>query len=441
MNTQSISTTQSLRFVSPVAEAYSRSSKNYHGLLAGFGFVAFLLASALAFAAPAPSLTGVVSFAILGGTAVTAAPPTSFINGDVGIAPTAATGITGFPANATITPPFVNHGNDATAIAARAATTALFSDPALAPAGGVAITANLSTDGPSANGHYTPGKYSLASGTAIIPTSITLDGAGVYVFSLNSDLTTSVGSTVILNGADPCNVFWLVPTLATLNGVNFPGTVVAGTGVHLGTGATLFGRALAAAAGDVTMAGTNTVGGCSAPVAAAGGVALGKAFLPAIINAGGVSVLTITLSNNNAGVATLSAPLTDTFPSGVVIAPTPNASTTCGGGVVSTGASTVSLSTGSTIPGGAPGTCTVTVNVTSTCGGSFSNTLNVGALATNLVNGSPASNTVVASAILNATGTSCASISPIPTLSEWAVIMLAALLAIAGFAAMRRRAR
>jgi hypothetical protein len=440
MNAQSVSTTQSLRLLSAVAEADFGFSNNYAGLVAGFGFAAFLFASAPALAAPAPSLAGVVSFAILGGTAVTAAPPTSFINGDVGIAPTAATGITGFPANATITSPFVNHGNDATAIAARTATTALFSDPALAPAGGVAITANLSTDGPSANGHYTPGKYSLASGTAIIPTSITLDGAGVYVFSLNSDLTTSVGSTVVLNGADPCNVFWLVPTLATLNGVNFPGTVVAGTGVHLGTGATLFGRALAAAAGDVTMAGTNTVGGCSAPLAAPGGVALGKAFLPAIINTGGVSVLTITLSNNNAGVATLSAPLTDTLPPGVVIAPTPNASTTCGGGVVSTGVNTVSLSTGSTIPGGTPGTCTMTVNVTSTICGSFGNTLNVGALATNLVNGSPASNTVAASAILNATGSGCAPTS-VPTLSEWAMVMLAALLAIAGFAAMLRRAK
>jgi hypothetical protein len=30
--------------------------------------------------------------------------------------------------------------------------------------------------------------------------------------------------------------------------------------------------------------------------------------------------------------------------------------------------------------------------------------------------------------------------TPAPTLSEWAMVMLAALLAIAGFAAMRRRA-
>ncbi|MEO8104589.1 MAG: ice-binding family protein, partial [Betaproteobacteria bacterium] len=180
----------------------------------------------------AQSLGAAQSFAILGGTAVTAAPPMSIINGDVGIDPNAATFITGFPANATVALPFTNHGNDAVAVAARAAVTTLFNSGALAPAGGTPITANLSTGGPSANGHYVPGKYTLAVGTAIIPTTIFLDGPGIYVFSLNSDITTSVGSTVVLNGADPCTVFWRVPTLATLNGVNFPGTVVAGTGVH-----------------------------------------------------------------------------------------------------------------------------------------------------------------------------------------------------------------
>ena len=56
---------------------------------------------------------------------------------------------------------------------------------------------------------------------------------------------------------------------------------------------------------------------------------LGKAFNPATINAGGVSTLTITLSNPNASVATLTAPLVDTLPSGVVIAATPSVSTTC----------------------------------------------------------------------------------------------------------------
>jgi hypothetical protein len=121
-----------------------------------------------------------------------------------------------------------------------------------------------------------------------------------------------------------------------------------------------------------------------------------------------------------------------------VIAPTPNASTTCGGGggggVVSAtpGGTTVSLSTNSTIPGGAPGTCAVRVDVTSAIAGSFINTLAVGALVTsNGNNVAPAAATLIFGP----------SVAPVPTLAEWAMIMLAALLAIAGFAAMRRQAR
>jgi len=50
---------------------------------------------------------------------------------------------------------------------------------------------------------------------------------------------------------------------------------------------------------------------------------LGKAFSPATINAGEVSTLTITMSNPGAMVATLTAALIDSVPSGVVIAATP----------------------------------------------------------------------------------------------------------------------
>jgi hypothetical protein len=158
--------------------------------------------------------------------------------------------------------------------------------------------------------------------------------------------------------------------------------------------------------------------------------------LPAAINAGGVSTLSITLSNNNATSSILTSPLTDTLPSGIVVAPTPNASTTCGGGVVTAtaNASTVSLSTGSTIPGGTPGTCTVTVNVTGSATGV--NTLAIGALQAQNGTTPITSNASPASATL----TVAAPIAAVPTLAEWAMIVLAALLAIAGFAAMRRRA-
>lgn len=257
-------------------------------LVAGMGFATFLFGAS---PASAQVLGTAQPFAILGGSAVTAAPPISTINGDVGVDP--GTSITG-GANMNVLAPFSTFINGP-ATAARADTTTLFNSAALAPAGGVAITANLSTGGPSANGHYVPGKYALATGTAIIPTSITLDGAGTYIFSLNSDITTSVGSTVILNNVDPCTVFWRVPTLATLNGVNFPGTVVAGAGITLGTNAILTGRALAGTA--VTLAGGNNVGGCSAAA---------PTPIPPTPTPGGVPTPTPTLVPGAAGVPTVS---------------------------------------------------------------------------------------------------------------------------------------
>jgi hypothetical protein len=411
MNAQSASTTQAQHVVPRVAEADSRLSRNHPGLVAGLGFAALLLASAPALA---QTVGAAQSFAILGGTAVTAAPPLSTINGDVGITPAAGTFITGFPANATISPPFTNHGNDAFAIAAGAATLTLFNSAALAPAGGTAITANLSTGGPSANGHYVPGKYSLAVGTAIIPTTITLDGAGIYVFSLNSDITTSVGSTVVLNGADPCTVFWRVPTLATLNGITFPGTVVAGTGVHLGTGASLTGRALALAAGDVTMAGGNTVGGCSA--------------------AGPGLAATTLISPVAAPSVTLGAAISDTK--------------TLSGGANPTGTITFNLygPNDATCSGAVIFTSTVTVNGN----GSYSSTsftpLAIGTYRW-IANYSGDANNAATANTCNAANENVVVtlVAPlgigIPTLSEWAMGLLGALLAMAAFAAMRRRAR
>jgi hypothetical protein len=165
---------------------------------------------------------------------------------------------------------------------------------------------------------------------------------------------------------------------------------------------------------------------------------LGKAFSPATINAGGVSTLTVTLSNPNAVVATLTAPLIDTLPSGVVIAATPNVSTTCGGvgaPVAVAGGSTVTLPAGRSIP--ASGSCTLTANVTAAVGGSYINTLPADALmTTNDNNAAPtvATLTVVPPVVVPPPA------AAIPTLSEWAMIILATLLVLFGVAGIRRRA-
>lgn len=96
---------------------------------------------------------------------------------------------------------------------------------------------------------------------------MTLNGNGLYTFTVNSDLTTAVTGTILFAGVDPCNVWWRVPTQAAINNPNFPGNVVSNAGISLGTGTRLFGRALTTAPGIVTLAGTNTIGGCSAGTA------------------------------------------------------------------------------------------------------------------------------------------------------------------------------
>ena len=68
----------------------------------------------------------------------------------------------------------------------------------------------------------------------------------------------------------------------------------------------------------------NTVGftACEVPQDTPVPPALGKAFSPDIINAGATSTLTLTLNNADATAAS-SASVTDTLPSGVVVADSP----------------------------------------------------------------------------------------------------------------------
>jgi hypothetical protein len=112
---------------------------------------------------------------------------------------------------------------------------------------------------------------------------------------------------------------------------------------------------------------------------------ISKAFAPTSVETGVSSTLTITL--NNAGpTATLSADLTDTFPSGLVVAASPAASTTCPSGSVTAvaGAGLVSLGSGAQIPG--TSSCTVTVDVSSAAANVYANTIPAGALQTSAGN-------------------------------------------------------
>jgi uncharacterized repeat protein (TIGR01451 family) len=333
-----------------------------------------------AMAQVAPPLGTTQSFAVLGGASVVNTGSTVII-GDVGVDP--GTVITGFPPG-TETGGTI-HQTDAVAGQAQIANTAAY----LNLAGQTPVTESLT--GTDLGGlTLVPGVYSFST-SAQLTGMLTLDAGGnsaaVWVFQIGSTLTTASSSSVVLiNGAAPCNVFWQVGSSATLGSTtNFVGNVFALTSITLITGATVEGRLLAQT-GTVTMdSNTVSISACGATTGAPGPPTLSKAFSPATINAGGTSTLTITLSNPNTTAASLSAPFTDTLPSGVVVSG--SASTTCTGGALTAtaGSSAVTL-TGGSIP--VNGSCVLTVDVAAASGGSYINSLAIGALVTS--NGSSA---------------------------------------------------
>ena len=315
----------------------------------------------------APPLGTSQNFAVLGSSTVTNTGP-SVVTGDLGVDPGSA--ISGFPPGTVVGGTI--HAADAVALQAQTDTTTAYNNLAAQ-----SCTSNISTD----LGGLTlvPGVYCFSS-SAQLTGALTLDAGGdasaVWIFKIGSTLTTASNSSVVLiNGAQQCNVFWQVGSSATVGtGTTFVGNIFALASVTLTTSATLSGRALAQT-GAVTMdSNVVSVSACSVPPVPP---TLGKAFSPATINAGGGSTLTITLSNSNATAASLTAPVTDTLPTGLLISGT--ASTTCSGGIASVGASTVTL-TGGSIP--ANGSCDLTVDVVAASGGSYINSLAAGALQT-----------------------------------------------------------
>jgi hypothetical protein len=209
------------------------------------------------------------TFAVLAGSTVTNTGST-VVTGDLGLSPGSA--VTGFP------PGLVNggaiHTADAVALQAHDALTTAYNELA-----GQACNGKLT--GQDLGGlTLTPGTYCFSSSAQLTGT-LTLnaqgDPAAVFVFQIGSTLTTASNSSVlIINGGNPCNVYWQVGSSATIGtGTAFMGSILARTSITLTTGATLEGRALAHD-GAVTLDSNKvSAAGCSgvADAGAGGGVA------------------------------------------------------------------------------------------------------------------------------------------------------------------------
>lgn len=99
-----------------------------------------------------------------------------------------------------------------------------------------------------------------------------------------------------------------------------------------------------------------------------------KSFVPSVVGVGGVSTLTITMSNPSTTVDITGAAFTDTYPSGMTNNGAP--ATTCSGGTASAPSTSSLQLAGATIP--RSGSCTVSVQVKATMTGN--NSLPVGAV-------------------------------------------------------------
>ena len=168
---------------------------------------------------------------------------------------------------------------------------------------------------------------------------------------------------------------------------------------------------------------SNDTSEMSAPVTPQTALTVSKSFAPAsIARNGGTSTLTITITNPNPQPQT-SLGFTDAFPSNVVVAANPMATNSCGGSLNAVAGNGGIVLLGGSIAGG--GTCTVTVAVTSNIAGNYTNTLGFGA-----VTSATSMNVVAASAALQVT-------EPIPTISQWGLLLIA--LALIAIAATRLR--
>jgi hypothetical protein len=187
----------------------------------------------------APPLGAAQQFGVLGNSAVTGATGSGvLVTGDVGSSPTPT--ISNFPPSSAQLPFVVHNTNDGVVQQAHLDAIAAYTNLQIQGPGTV-LPDNLATVGA-----LSPGIYSFVTGAPDLPASatLTLNGAGVFIFNVGSSLTANVLSNVV-GTANPCNIFWRIGSSATLNGNTFKGTVIANASITVGAGANLAGRALA----------------------------------------------------------------------------------------------------------------------------------------------------------------------------------------------------
>ena len=242
-----------------------------------------------------------------------------------------------------------------------------FSKPSIRAGGNSTLTLTLSNPDSTAASITSTFTDTFPSGLLVAGKASTTCG-GTVSAAIGSSAVSLTGGTIAADGSCTITVEVTAPVAGTY--IN---------SVPSGALTTSNGKSVSPAVATLTV----TPGSTSGLVPPT----LGKSFSPSTINVGGVSIVVLTLSNSNAVVDTMTAPLTDHLPSGLTVDGA--ATTTCGGTVDAVkGSRTVTLN-GGAIP--AKGSCTVSVAVTPDCACVHYNSVRAGALQTdNGKNAAPA---------------------------------------------------
>lgn len=199
----------------------------------GLAALVVLIWPASALAATTDPLLGTAgNYAVLASSTITDAGA-SWITGRMALSP--GTSVTGFP------PAMAGPQDIANGAALQARNDA---STAYTNAAGETPFVTLSAD--LGGMTLVPGIYRYSSSAGLTGT-LTLNGGGIYIFQIGSTLTTASSSRVLLiNGAQPCDIFWQIGSSATIGGSTaFVGTILAHNDITMVTAATLNGRALA----------------------------------------------------------------------------------------------------------------------------------------------------------------------------------------------------
>ncbi len=200
------------------------------------GIAALLVGASPAFAARAPSLGAASNFAVLsvapsGGGAVTCTDST--ITGDVGSS--------GAPASVTQTNCTIT-GAVIAPVSAQVLTDFNSAYAALADNSATSKYQCTDTLASTITGPVTlyPGVYCTSAaltGTGVLTLDAHNDPNPVWIFKIGTSgtgaLTGTNFSVVMANGAQPCNVYWLVAEAVTMTTSGFQGTILAGAAITM----------------------------------------------------------------------------------------------------------------------------------------------------------------------------------------------------------------